>query len=134
MTRLVIYTLIGSLLGLSTTAHAADGKKVSGGLLILGGATSMALAFDYHAQCPNGYSTHQFQGLKTQCVYIGNNFSDVIDQPTNVNYKRPKMMYGGIAGVGIGVVLLAMPARVQRHAPSVTLTPAGWQASKTVRF
>ncbi len=117
-----------------TLANAADKKNVTGALLLLGGAGSMALAFDYHSQCPSGYTTHTFQNLPTQCVYVDRYGSDVIDQPTNINLSRKPMLWGGIGAVAAGVMVLAMPRRAARQMPSIEITPNGWRATKAFSF
>jgi hypothetical protein len=101
--------------------------------LTLGDAGLMMAAFDYSFEGPAGYTTHTFEGLPTQCVYVDRYRSDVREQPTSATYSRPTFTKAGIASAALGVVVLLYP-RTARRAPSIAITPTAWVASKTFGF
>jgi len=130
---------------LVATPAPAAGKKLWGGVLIASGAGLMVGAFDYRTSCPSGYTTHTYQvpssawssTTETWCVDIdtlGN--SDVRKAPTSGTFKRPALLWSGLATIGVGTVLLALPTRVQQvtKGVDVAITPGGWQTSKSFRF
>lgn len=127
----VLFTLC---LFTSVPARAADAKLVAGITLLSAGSLMMVGAFSYDTSCPPGYSTHTFQNLPTQCVYVGASGSDVRDIPTTATLERRGVLYGGIAVATAGAVALLMPKRVKKIAPELTITPIGWKASRTFRF
>jgi hypothetical protein len=105
----------------------------TGTVLTLGGTIATIAAFSYDTSCPAGYTTHTFQGLPTQCVYVSQYGSDVREQPTTATLERPGMLYGGIGAAAVGLIVLLSP-RSAKHAPSISFTPRGWKASKTLTF
>lgn len=114
--------------------QAAD-RHTTGLLLTLAGGGLIAAAFDYRGdQCPDGYSTHTFDTLPTQCVLVSRGGSDVTDATTAIRYKRPALMWSGVAAAGLGTVLMLLPDRAANAAPSVDVAPDGWRVSKTFRW
>jgi len=71
---------------------------------------------------------------ETYCVNVNRYGSDVTEPPLTVTYERPALMWSGVAAVSAGTVLLFLPKRAQRVAPTVAITPTGWLASKTVTW
>lgn len=67
-------------------------------------------------------------------MYVSSTRSDVIDEPTSARLARKGMLWTGVGAVGLGVLVLALPRGAQRAAPSVVITPTGWQASKSFSF
>ena len=133
MQKIVIGCLLGALCLLPMTAHAAD-KKTVGAILTLSGSALMLAAFNYNGdQCPEGYSTHTFENLPTQCVSISSFGSDVRQATTGVTFKRPVLMWSGLGAAATGIVLLLLPDRAQQVV-DLTVTPDGWLASKTFGF
>lgn len=136
MTRKVLTIATALAVLLPTLTEAAGEKKaVTGILLMATGAGLAAGAFNYDSSCPRGYTTHRFEGAETRCVFISSSGdSDVISQPTSMSLERPLLLWGGVATAGAGAVLLFLPKRVQRAAPSVTFVPRGVAASKSVSW
>lgn len=134
MTRKVVAMATALAMLLPTLAEAAGEKKAATGILLMATGVGLAVgAFNYDSSCPRGYTTHRFEGAQTQCVYISSSGdSDVISEPTTVTLERPLLLWGGFAAAGAGALLLFLPKRVQRAAPSVTVTPYGFAASKSV--
>lgn len=112
----------------------ADSRKIAGGVLMLGGAGLVAGAFNWRKSCPDGYSTHTFEGLETQCVYISSFGSDVRTADTKVNFKRPGMAWAGGAAAAVGLVMLMWPSRPAHPSINIAVTPSGVQAAKTIKF
>ena len=112
-------------------ARAQDRTTV-GVISMLAGGGLIAAAFDYRGdQCPQGYTTHRFEGLTTQCVSIfSDGSSSVLDATTAIRYKRPGLMWSGVAAAGLGTVLLLLPDRAANATPSVDFAPDGWRVSK----
>jgi hypothetical protein len=118
-----------------TQAVAQTSKtKVAGAIAIASGVGLMVAAFDYDASCPAGYTTHYFEGLETQCSYIGRTYTNIESQTVTTTFARPMLMWSGLGAVGAGVVLLMLPKRVQRYSPSVSVSPQGVTATKTIKF
>jgi hypothetical protein len=112
-------------------------KKVAGAVLVASGAALMLGAFNYDNSCPRGYSTHTYENLSTQCVYISSRppyNSDVTSETTTITYQRPALLWSGVGAAAAGVVLMLLPTRAAEVAPSVGVTPTGVSASKTFRF
>lgn len=136
MKRLAIVSVLLAVLVAPVQVHAA-GKKTVGAILTLSGGVMMLSAFNYKGhQCPSGYSTHRFENLPTQCVFISSfppYNSDVQDATTKVTYQRPNLMWSGLGVAGAGIVLMLLPTRAAESV-DVSVTPTGWQASKTFGF
>lgn len=132
ITRVIALTLVLALY--APMAHAAEKKNIWGASLLLGGIGVAALAWDYTPQCPDGYTTHTFQGLPTQCVRISSYGSDVINQPTNVEFSRPKLLGAGAAISAAGLILLMYHKAPPKTAPSIVITSQGWRATKSFYF
>lgn len=129
-------TLVGLIAGLLAPiqASAADSKKVTGGVLIAAGSALVLGAFNWGTSCPPGYTTHTFQNLPTQCVYISSSGnSDVREASTTADYRRPALMWSGVGAAGAGIVFLLLPDRVTKSV-GIAITPTGWMASKAFEF
>jgi len=113
---------------------SADSRTVAGVSLLLGGGLLAAGAFNYDTSCPAGYSTHTFQGQETQCVRISASGSDVRSAPTEVEFKRPALAWAGGAAVLAGTLLLLWPKRAPSPSITLSVTPSGVRAAKTIRF
>ena len=132
MQRLAIVSVLVAVLVAPVQVHAAGKKKV-GAILTLSGSVLMLSAFNYSQSCPSGYSTHTFQGLPTECVYISANGSDVQQPPVSVSYQRPALMWSGVGAATTGIVLMLLPTRAAKVV-DVSVTPKGWLASTTFGF
>ena len=136
MQRFILVFVLLAVLVAPVQVHAA-GKKTAGAILTASGGAMMLLAFNYKGhQCPAGYSTHRFEGLTTQCVFISSVppfNSNVQDATTKVTYERPNLMWSGLGVAGAGIVLMLLPTRAA-EVVDVSVTPTGWQASKTFGF
>ena len=131
MRRLVIGLMLVTVLVVVPADARAAGKTTAGAILTLSGSALLLAAFDYKGdQCPDGYSTHTYQNLPTQCVLLSRSGSDVREATTGVTYKRPGLMWSGLGVAATGIVLLLLPERTQ--VADVTVTPDGWRASKTI--
>lgn len=109
-------------------------RKVTGLWLIVGGSVGTIGAFNFG--CPSGYTTHTFENYETLCVYVdryGN--SDVRTQGAT-SFARPWVAYAAAGTVGVGVVLLMLPDKVQKVSKDVAIEvrPKGWFVRKTFRF
>lgn len=113
---------------------SADNRTIAGLTLLLGGAGLAAGAFNWSKSCPDGYTTHRFQGQQTQCVYVDRFGSDVISEPTNAEFKRPALAWAGGAAVLTGAVLLFWPKRAPSPSITLSVTPSGVRAAKTIQF
>ena len=138
MKRILALIVVVALLIPTVPLQAADGRKVAGVLLVVGGIGTMFGAFSYHKYCPDGYSTHTFQGLPTECVFI--NFrtgdSDVRRASPTVTLRRPPMLYAGAGAVVGGIVLLSLPKRAKKVTRDldISVSPRGVLASKTITW
>jgi hypothetical protein len=99
---------------LSTAAPAAaQSRKTTGIVSLLAGAGLVIAAFDYETDvCPEGYSTHTYEGQTTQCHYVSPDppfDTDLRDATTKATFTRPKLAWAGIGAVGLGAVLLTLP-------------------------
>jgi hypothetical protein len=133
MRRAVTMMMVMAMLAGSATPAWAD-KDVTGFWLIVGGTVMVVAAFNYDASCPTGYRRHTFEGYKTLCSTVSRYGSDVRDEDAHIEYARPALLWTGVAAATAGVVLMALPKRVRKVAPSVAVTPTGWSATKTVKF
>ena len=59
--------------------------------------------------------------------------SNVQDATTKVTYERPNLMWSGLSVASAGIVLMLLPTRAA-EVVDVSVTPTGWQASKTFGF
>lgn len=136
MTRKVVAMVAALAVLLPTLAEAAGQKETITGIALMATGVGLTLgAFNYDSSCPRGYTTHRFHGAETQCVSISSSGdTDVIPQPIRMSLERPLLLWGGLAAAGAGAALLFLPKRVQRAAPSVTVTPRGVAASKSVSW
>ena len=136
MQRLAIVFVLLTVLVVPVQVHAA-GKKTVGAILTASGGVMMLSAFNYEGdQCPSGYSTNRFENLPTQCSFISSLppfDSDVRDATTKVTYERPSLMWSGLGVATMGIVLMLLPTRAAEGV-DVSVTPAGWLASKTFGF
>jgi hypothetical protein len=132
LTAMVIVALMS--VAMPSAAHAGLSRQATGGLMLLGGTTMIFGAFNWSASCPSGYTTHRFEGLETQCVYIDRYGSDVRGEDVNVEMGREWMLPAGIGTAIGGLVLMTLPKKAKKVAPSISLTPGGWKATKTVTF
>ena len=131
MKKLMIMWLVCVLL-VPMPAQAA-GRKVAGAVLAVAGAGLIAGAFDWSTQCPPGYSTHTFQNLPTQCVFISSRGSDVQEATTKLSFERPALVWAGAATAVTGVVLLLLPKKVAKTV-QLSVAPSRVSASKTFGF
>lgn len=133
--RVRLSIVVVCILAMALPAPAsADGKKIAGASLMLGGAGLAAAAFNWRKSCPEGYSTHTFEGLDTQCVYISSFGSDVRTADTKVNFARPALAWAGGGAALLGFVLLMWPNRAATPSINISVSPAGLRAGKTIRF
>ena len=136
MQRLAIVFVLLTVLVVPVQVHAA-GKKTVGAILTASGGVMMLSAFNYEGdQCPSGYSTHRYENLPTQCMFISSDppfNSDTRDATTKVTYERPGLMWSGLGVATMGIVLMLLPTRAAEGV-DVSATPAGWLASKTFGF
>ena len=136
MQRLTIVFVLLTVLIVPVQVHAA-GKKTVGAILTISGGAMMLSAFNYEGdQCPSGYSTHRYENLPTQCMFVSSLppfDSNVQDATTKVTYERPGLMWSGLGVATMGIVLMLLPARAAEGV-DVSVTPAGWLASKTFGF
>ncbi len=132
MQRLAIGLMLVAVLGVVAPAHARTaGKTKAGAILTLSGSALVLAAFDYTGdQCPEGYSTHTYENLSTQCVFLSRSGSDVRTATTGITYKRPGLMWSGLGVAATGIVLLLLPERARMV--DVSVTPDGWRASKMI--
>jgi uncharacterized membrane protein YhhN len=123
----------------ATPAHASP-RKLTGWLMVAGGGGLVAAAWDYDTSCPAGYYTstiHTSDVNDTTCVYVGQTYSDVTDPTTTTTFKRPGLLWTGVATIGVGAVLAFWPSKkVQKATNGVTadVTPTGWRVAKTLKF
>ena len=120
------------IVSLSVSAFA-EKKTTAGVLLVVAGSASMLGAFNWRESCPAGYTTHTFEGLQTQCVYLSSTGSDVRAASPKITYKRPAMMYAGAGVVAGGIVLLLLPKRATQGV-TLSIAPQGLRVSKTIDF
>jgi hypothetical protein len=117
---------------------SAQGKKIVGWSAIAVGTGLSFAAYNWDSSCPTGYTTHtssSFGGpTDTACVWIGRTGSDVRDPEVSAQFARPGLLWAGIGTAALGTVLLFLPARAQKVVPSVTVTPKGVTASKSVKW
>ena len=136
MQRLAIVFVLLAVLVVPVPVDAA-GKKTVGAILTASGGVMMLSAFNYEGdQCPPGYSTNRFENLPTQCSFISSLppfDSDVRDATTKVTYERPNLMWSGLGVATRGIVLMLLPTRAAEGV-DVSVTTAGWLASKTFGF
>ncbi|MGE0445647.1 MAG: hypothetical protein AB7P99_10500 [Vicinamibacterales bacterium] len=134
MHRFTALALVVTLFaGLPSTAFAA-GRKTVGASLLIGGVGLGAAAFNWRKSCPDGYSTHTFEGLETQCVYLHQFGSDVRTAETRVKFKRPGLAWAGGAAALTGIVRLLIPNRPASPSITFSITPTGVRATKTIGF
>ena len=92
---------------------AAQPRKTAGIVSLLAGAGLVIAAFDYETDvCPEGYSTHTYEGQTTQCFYQSPDppfDTDLRDASTEASFTRSKLAWAGIGAVGLGAVLLTLP-------------------------
>ena len=136
MQRLAIVFVLLAVLVVPVQVHAA-GKKTVGAILTISGGAMMLSAFNYEGdQCPPGYSTHTFENMPTQCVFLSWSppfNSDTQDATTKITYERPRLMWSGLGVATMGIVLMLLPTRTAEGV-DVSVTPTGWLASKTFGF
>lgn len=125
----VVVVLVALTLGVGP-ASAGQRKWVGAGVVVAGAGLAAA-AFNYREQCPPGYTSHRFQGMSTQCVYLSRAGSDVRTASTAATFARPPLAWAGGAVAAAGVILLLWPS-----SPPVTVSvsPRGVSASRVVRF
>ena len=112
---------------LAPNAQAASKKKVAGLVTAITGGVMMIVGLE--EKCPSGYSTHTFQNLPTQCVFIGGSGSDVREAGLSISHSGAFWGGVGVATTGIVMMLLPEPARVD-----IAFSPHGLLISKTIRF
>jgi hypothetical protein len=134
----------------TSTAHADDAAPIKiypyrsvGLLTVLSGLLITVLA--YKSSCPDGYKrdtvsvdTTDAQGnpisdQQNVCVPATSNSPDV-NPSFIVSLAHPSLLYAGVGTMGAGLVLVFLPKRVARLAPSISVTPQGWAVSKTIAF
>jgi len=127
MKKVTIVAVLVALLGVPVQVRAADEKKVAGGLLLLSGGVLMASAFNYHQTCESGFDSYYVEDTN---YCIGR--SGVHQAPTSANLKRPILLKVGVGTAAAGTVVLLLPKRARKVAPSISFAPSGWLVSKTV--
>ena len=118
----------GLILLAAVPAVAAD-LDVIGLTLVVSGSVATLAAFNYDEWCPSEYTEHTARGRPTLCVRIESPVSDVREFAVTFDYRRPLLLWSGLAAVGAGTVLLLLPEPVR--VVDVPVTPAGWRASRT---
>ncbi len=132
MKNIVILLTFALFLALLPTQSQAAGKKEAGAILVLSGGVLVLAAFNYKGdQCPDGYSTHTFQNLPTQCVLISSAGSDVREATTGISYERPALMWSGVGAAAAGIVMMMLPEKARMD---VTFGPHEVRVSKTFGF
>ena len=132
-----VFALLAALVPGPAFAQMRTTDKWGWGLLATGGVMTLA-AFDFHpGKCPDGYTTHTFSNGVDEdawCARVTGVGSDVRPQTGSASLERPGLVWGGVASLATGIVLLALPKRVQAIAPSVVVTPAGVTATKRIAW
>ena len=135
--RIAAAVAFAAIVALHAPAEAQSKTKAGAALLITGGIL-MAGAFDYKTDiCPSGYSTHTYQDLPTQCVYVSYSppyNSDVRDATTKATLKRRGLLWGGLGAAVGGVVLLLLPGNTGQavsKAVNIKIDPERVQVGKT---
>ena len=132
MKNTAILLTFALFLALLPTQSQAAGKKDAGAILVLSGGVLMLAAFNYKGdQCPDGYSTHTFQNLPTQCVLISSAGSDVREATTGISYERPALMWTGVGAAAAGIVMMMLPEKARMD---VVFGPHEVRVSKTFGF
>lgn len=133
-TKILSATLALSLLtpGL---AHADPTKRQwVGTFTILAGSMLMLASVEDTSSCPAGYTTHYFDDIPTQCSYLGRTYTNVTEQELSLGIAHPKMFAAGIGTVLGGILILTLPKKAKKYAPSISASPQGVTLSKTVSF
>src|SRR5262245_29662386 len=123
MKKLIIASVFVALV--APEVYAGPTKNQTGAVLLLGGSVTIAAAFDYHHSCPSGYSTSTIgrgASQTTYCVYVSRYSSDVYELGITPTLGRPTVLKVGIGAAAAGTVLLLLPKRAAKHAPSVSFT------------
>ena len=99
---------------------AAQSKTTLGTVLVIAGGGMMAGAFNYRSDvCPEGYSTHTYQDLPTQCLFASSippYDTDVREATTKATLKRQRLLWAGLGAAVGGVVLLLLPGETGQAA------------------
>lgn len=140
--HVAVAVVVVAVVSLTETEPAtAQSRQVIGVTTVLVGAGLMAGAFDYRGDvCPAGYSTHRYQNLPTQCVFVSNRppyNSDVQEATTKVRLKRRGMLWSGLGAVGVGVVLFMLPGdagQAVSRTVDIRVAPDRVQFGKTFGF
>ena len=115
------------LLLLASDTQAASKKKVAGLVTALTGGVMMIVGLE--EECPSGYSTHTFQDLPTQCVFISRSGSDV--REAGLRISRPGAFWGGIGVATAGIVMMLLPEQAR---VDIAFSPHELRVSKTIGF
>jgi hypothetical protein len=133
MKRTMTVIVMVTVLMAGATPARADTTETVGFWTMIGGVGLMFAAFNYSDDCPAGYTRHTFEHYTTQCVTVSRYGSDVRDAGS-VEFARPGIMWASLGLVGGGIVLMLLPEKARKAAPSVAVTPKGVTATKTVTW
>ena len=119
--------------------HERDVKFGAAALMLLAGPILTLAAFDYSGgSCPEGYSSHKFEGVRTQCVRIyASGDSDVRTVERSVRLKRKWMLYSGLGSIAGGLILILLPGdtgQAVSNAIDLRIEPNRIRVGKTFGF
>ena len=118
-----------------STAHADFTKRQwLGTYTILGGSMLMLASVEDTSSCPAGYTTHYFDDIPTQCSYFGRTYTNITEQELSLSIVRKGLFTDGVGAVVGGIVLLALPKKAKKYAPSITASPTGVTVGKTIKW
>lgn len=113
MHRIAVVALVAIVLFGSASAAEAQSRRTWGWITAAAGGGLIAAAFNYSPdQCPPGYSTHTYEGLPTQCVFVRTRppyDTDVRDATTGVELARRGVLWAGVGAMVGGAVLAVLP-------------------------
>ena len=88
----------------------SSSRTLTGVLLIAGGAGAVAGAFNYRRDCSGYRSTFRqeryfFDETYDYCTTVYDRHVHVEETPWDIRLARKSLFYGGLAAVGVGVLL-----------------------------
>lgn len=134
-TLALIVTLLLGLLPATARADTDDKLDTTGLVLILGGIGAIAGSFNYSTGCGASETTVYLQSgtySDTSCVYTSPSYVSVTDPTTDATFARPGLLYAGVGAIVTGIVLMKLPAKAQRVAPSIQVGPQSIGLAKTI--